>query len=119
MQIVRWINGILGLWVALAAFLGFGPVGNLWNDMAAGVVIVAFGLIFTQGSRVRGWTVAVLGGWLLVSALAEGLLEPPGLLWNNLIVGLGTAYAAFLPSATGRAITEIRTHDHPHQAAHH
>ena len=31
-----WVNGILGLWVFIAAFLSFGSKGIFWDDLIVG-----------------------------------------------------------------------------------
>ena len=35
----RWTVGILGIWVALTAFLGLGLTANFWSDLIVGVAV--------------------------------------------------------------------------------
>jgi predicted CDP-diglyceride synthetase/phosphatidate cytidylyltransferase len=37
------LNGILGLWLVLSAFLSFSASVNLWNYLTVGVLITIFG----------------------------------------------------------------------------
>jgi hypothetical protein len=37
------LNGILGLWLVVAAFLNFGASVNLWNYLIVGVLVAIFG----------------------------------------------------------------------------
>lgn len=46
----------------------------------------------------QGWTAGLLGVWLVVAAFIPGLREGTGLLWNNLLVGIVVALAAFVPT---------------------
>lgn len=93
----RWTVGLLGLWIAVSAFLGFGSEAHLWNDLLVGLVILTAGFPLKVESRWEGWTAGVLGLWLVVAAFVPGLREGTGLLWNNLLVGLVVALAAFVP----------------------
>jgi hypothetical protein len=37
------LNGILGLWLVVSAFLKFSASANLWNYLIVGVLVVIFG----------------------------------------------------------------------------
>jgi hypothetical protein len=37
------INGILGLWLILAAFMNLSGQANLWNYLVVGVLVALFG----------------------------------------------------------------------------
>lgn len=93
----RWTVGLLGLWIAVAAFLGFGSQGHLWNDLLVGLATLTAGFPLIAESKWEGWTAGVLGLWLVVAAFIPGLREGTGLLWNNLLVGLGVVLAAVVP----------------------
>ena len=44
------LNGILGLWLIVAAFHNFGASANLWNYLIVGVLVTVFGF---WGSSVK------------------------------------------------------------------
>lgn len=35
----RWTVGLLGLWIAVAAFIGLGSQANLWNNLVVGLTV--------------------------------------------------------------------------------
>lgn len=119
MKTVRWTAGLLGLWIALVPFLGFTPQGNLWNGVVVGGIAVVTGAMLARVSAGKGWTVAILGAWLIAAAFLPGLREGAGLLWNNLIIGLVIAYAAFSAPSGGPQLADTRPHDQANHAAHH
>lgn len=90
----RWTLGILGLWIALAAFLQFGHQGDLWNDLLVGTVVLILGITLAAEATWIAWTVGVLGAWLIVAAFLPSLHSGAGIVWNNLIIGLGVAGVA-------------------------
>lgn len=99
----RWTVGLLGLWIALAAFLGMGPQANLWNDLIAGIIIAGLGFPLIAESKWEGWTAGLLGVWLIIAAFIPGLVQGAGLFLNDLLVGGVVALAAFLPPAEPHA----------------
>ncbi|OQX87183.1 hypothetical protein B6D60_04505 [candidate division KSB1 bacterium 4484_87] len=65
-----WVNGILGIWLIIAAFL----IGKkAW----------------------QGWTAVIFGIWLVIAAFIPSLQAHTGNLWNDLIVGIIIAIAGF------------------------
>ena len=97
MSASRWTVGLLGLWIAVSAFLGLGSQGHLWNDLLVGAVVLTVGFPLKVESTWEGWTAGALGLWLVVAAFVPGLREGTGLLWNNLLVGGAIALAAVVP----------------------
>lgn len=93
MEAKRWILGILGVWLILAAFLAFGATGNLWNNVLVGAVVA---LVSLTGERSPwGWVAGVVGLWTIVAGFIPALVTGAGLIWNNLIVGVLVLIAAF------------------------
>ncbi|HFE65084.1 MAG TPA: hypothetical protein ENK14_11840 [Caldithrix sp.] len=82
-----WVNGILGAWVFVAAFLAMGSKGNLWNDLIVGVITAVVGFLMVKAKPWQGWLTGIIGIWLIIAAFIPGLLVGSGLLWNNVIVG--------------------------------
>jgi uncharacterized membrane protein YccC len=90
-----WTTGILGLWLLVAAFLNLGRTGNLWNDLAVGIIVAVVGFWMVREKPWQGWVAGLLGLWTIIAAFIPGLLTGSGLLWNNVIVGAVIALAGF------------------------
>lgn len=90
-----WINGLLGLWLVLAAFLKLTPAGNLWDNLIVGVVVAIVGFLMISKKSWQGWTSGLLGVWLIIAAFIPSLQTHTGNLWNDLIVGVVVAIAGF------------------------
>jgi len=43
MKILATLNGILGLWLVVSAFLNFSGSVNLWNYLIVGALVAIFG----------------------------------------------------------------------------
>lgn len=95
MKTKGWIIAILGVWVLLTPFAGFGHRAILWNDLLVGAVLAVTGFTLVKSAAWQGWTAGVLGLWLIVAAFIYGLHVEAGLLWNNVLVGAVTAIAGF------------------------
>lgn len=55
---LRWLNLLLGLWLLVAPFLmGYDASIPTWNDVIAGVLVVAFSLVKGKTTHPYG------GGW--------------------------------------------------------
>ncbi len=65
-----WTLVILGFWLFLSAFLSFPAMGNLWNDLIAGVLVGIAGLDMSETKPWQGWTSSILGLWLIATAFA-------------------------------------------------
>ena len=93
-----WINGILGLWLIVAAFVIAGSkTGNIINGMIVGIVLCAFGL--WAAIRRKGWydwLVTFIGLWILIAAVSF-----PASYWGNVVndiaAGVFVAIASFWP----------------------
>ena len=90
-----WINGILGLWLILAAFLNFSTVGNLWDNLIVGAIVIIVGFLMVSKKSWQGWLSVIMGVWLAIAAFIPGLQAHTGNLWNDLISGIIVAIAGF------------------------
>lgn len=95
-----WIVGILGLWTALTAFLGFGPLGFAWSNWIVGVICAISAFSMAGRRPAQGWIAGLVAIWLFISGFIPGLLTSPGYWWNDLLVGAAFIITGF--SATGR-----------------
>lgn len=108
MQAKRWILGILGFWLILAAFLTLGSTGHLWNDVIVGAVIALVSL--TVGERGGwSWLAGLAGVWLIVAGFIPALVAGTGLIWNNLIVGVLVAVAGLALGSQGETAAQRGT----------
>jgi hypothetical protein len=113
-----WTIGILGVWLALAGFLGFNQMGNLWDDLTVGALVAVVGFWIVEDRPWQGWLSGLLGLWMIISAFIPTLLTGTGALWNNLLSGLLIAVAGF--AALGGAEDGAMKHSAPmHEPVHH
>jgi len=90
-----WTNGILGLWLVIAAFLPFSATGNLWDDLIVGVIVGIAGFTMAKAKAWQGWTAGILGIWLIIAAFIPALQAHVGNMWNGIIVGVLLMVAGF------------------------
>lgn len=90
-----WVNGILGLWLIIAAFLHLSPAGNLWDNLIVGVIVAIVGYLMVSKKSWQGWLSVVMGVWLIIAAFIPALQLHTANLWNDLIVGILVAIAGF------------------------
>ena len=79
---------ILGLWLLVSAFLGFGQSSSAWNYFIVGIVVVSASFFLIQGKPQQSWIAGILGFWLIIVAIAPSLMSGIGNYLNNIIVGL-------------------------------
>jgi hypothetical protein len=106
----RWITTLIGFWIVLSAFLGFGAQGYAWNDLLAGAVAFVAGAALIKEWAWEGWTVVILGAWMVIASFISGLHVGGGVYWNNLLVGVAVALIGLIPTRVGGA-------GRPHPAA--
>lgn len=112
MTAARWTNGILGLWLALAVFLGFTAFGNAVNVVTVGAVVAGIGIAMIDDIKWQGWTTTLAGLWLIIAAFIPALQTGDGLIWNSMLVGTALVVVSFpfgRSRATGRPIREFKT----------
>jgi len=90
-----WTNGILGIWLFIAAFLPFSPTGNLWDNLIVGVITGIAGFTMIKAKTWQGWTAGILGIWLIMAAFIPQLQAHVGNMWNGIIVGILLMIAGF------------------------
>lgn len=90
-----WVNGILGIWLVIAAFLNFAPTGNMWDNLIVGIIVGILGFTMVKVKPWQGWLAGIVGIWLIIAAFIPGLQAHTGNLWNDLISGILVIIAGF------------------------
>ncbi len=90
-----WTNGVLGIWLVVAAFLPLSATGNLWDNLIVGIVAGIAGFTMIKEKSWQGWLASIMGLWLIVAAFVPGLQAHTGNLWNDLISGILLMVAGF------------------------
>lgn len=103
-QANAWINGILGTWIFIAAFLNFSAMGNLWDNLIVGIIVAIFGFAMIKPKPWQGWVSGIMGLWLIVAAFIPALQTGAGNMWNEIISGIIIAIAGY--GAIGGGSTE-------------
>jgi len=90
-----WTTGILGIWIFIAAFLNFAPVGNLWNNLIVGIIVAIAGFAMVKPKPWQGWLAGIVGVWLIIAAFIPSLQTHIGNMWDDAIVGIIFMIAGF------------------------
>lgn len=93
MNVKSWIIVVLGIWLAVAAFLTLGMHGQELDNLAVGLVVAIVGFSMMNHKPAIGWGAGLLGGWVVISAFIPTLVEGSGLHYNNVIFGVLIAVA--------------------------
>jgi hypothetical protein len=90
-----WLAVVLGAWILLSGFLGFGHIVILVSNLIAGAILMIAGVSMFKVKSWQGWTLFLFGFWLYVAAFLTDLHLGTDLWINNLIVGLVAMLAGF------------------------
>ncbi|MGB9592031.1 MAG: SPW repeat domain-containing protein [Candidatus Kryptoniota bacterium] len=90
-----WTNAVLGLWLMVAAFLGFGPTANLWDNLIVGLVVAIASVTILKQKPWQAWLALIFGVWMIIAAFIPSLVDGTGYLYNDLTSGLIIAIAGF------------------------
>ncbi len=96
-----WVNGILGLWLIIAAFLKFSATAVLWDNLIVGIIVGIIGILMIKEKPWQGWLGTIVGILLIIAAFIKSLQTGAGYLWTDLILGVLAAIAGF--GALGKA----------------
>ncbi len=94
-KVNAWVNGILGTWIFIAAFLNFSAIGNMWDNLIVGIIVATFGFSMFKSKPWQGWVSGIMGVWLVVAAFIPGLQVDNGNMWNEIISGIIIAIAGY------------------------
>lgn len=90
-----WTNGLLGLWLIIAAFLNMAPSAVMWDNLLVGLIIAIVGILMIKEKPWQGWLGAISGTLLFLAAFIGSLQTGAGYLWTDLILGTLAAVAGF------------------------
>lgn len=107
-----WTNGIIGIWLFIAAFLNFSSTGNLWNDLIIGVIAAVAGFAMVKDKPWQGWLTGLVGLWLIIAAFIPSLVVGAGNAWNAVICGILLMVGGF--GALGGSDISHHTPAHSH-----
>lgn len=93
----RMLNALLGLWLYLSAFLWPHTRFERGNAWVSGIVAVTAALFGLGGARIGRYVNALVGAWLIVSAIFMRT-SMGATFWNHLLVGFALAVFAMVPS---------------------
>jgi hypothetical protein len=83
-----WINGILGVWIALAPLVSLDVPSAKLNNLFMGV-LAAFVSGYTPIKKVwECWLGLAAGLWVAISSLFKFFVAGDGYLWSNVISGV-------------------------------
>ena len=90
-----WTNGILGLWLIIAAFIKFSATGAMWDNLIVGLIVTIVAILMIKEKPWQGWLGTLSGLALFIAAFIKSLQTGPGYLWTTLILGVLIAIAGF------------------------
>ena len=90
-----WANGILGLWLIIAAFLKFSATGAMWDNLIVGLIVTIVGMVMIKEKPWQGWLGTISGLLLFIAAFIKSLQTGAGYMWTVLILGILIAIAGF------------------------
>jgi len=106
-----WVNGVLGVWLFVAAFLNFTPKFNLWDDLIIGVIATVVGTSMIYKKPWQGWSIGFIGLWLIVAAFIPSLQFHSGNLWNGIVSGVLLMIGGF-SALLGHSHSVTNSHAH-------
>ncbi len=107
-----WTNGIIGIWLFIAAFLNFSATGNMWDDVIVGVIAAIAGFAMVKEKPWQGWLSGLVGIWLIIAAFIPSLVVGVGNEWNAIICGVLLMIGGF--AALGSSDVTYHTTAHSH-----
>ncbi len=96
-----WVNGLLGLWLIVEAFLNFNATAIMWNNIIVGIIVAIVAILMIKEKPWQGWLGLIVGLWVLIAGFIPGLRDHTANLWNALISGILIAIAGFFALGKG------------------
>ena len=86
-MVQKKIIGTLGIWLMLSSLLLAASSANIINLIIIGIFSAISGLTLTVKKSIEGWTGAILGLWLIISAFIPSIETIPCKYCNAFIIG--------------------------------
>jgi len=86
-MVQKKIIEILGIWLMISAILLQAAEANIINFLIVGIISAIAGFTLTVKKRGEGWTGAILGLWLIISAFIPLIETLPCKYCNNFLIG--------------------------------
>ena len=106
-QKAEWINGILGLWLIVAAFIRFGHAINLANNTIVGLVVAITAATIVKQKPWQGWLTLIVGVWMIIAGFITSLVDATGYMYNDLISGIIITIGGFASRATPQSHEKV------------
>jgi len=87
-MVQKIIIGTLGIWLLVSAILLQSATANAINILAVGIISAISGFTLTVKKTFEGWTGAILGLWLIISAFISSIEITPCKYCNAFIIGV-------------------------------
>jgi hypothetical protein len=105
---VSWINLLFGIWTIISPYIlsvTHYPRALL-NNVICGIVIALLALIRTlvPQQTAWSWTNVLMGVWLIISPFVLAFMNTT-VLWNNIILGIVIAFAAWANASIESEVT--------------
>lgn len=98
-----WINGILGVYLFIVAFIGYGETGNMWNSLIVGIIAAIAGFLMVKEKPWEGWICGIVGVWLIIAAFIPSVVGTTANTLSWILSGLLLMISGF--AALGKEVT--------------
>ena len=106
-QVARALNGVLGVWLFISAFIWPHTGAQMTNTWILGALCVIFAVI-ALGSPTTRWLNTVLAIWLFISVWALPH-QSAATMWNNALVAIAIFLLSLVPGPGERPLAPSRT----------
>lgn len=103
------VNGILGVYLFIVAFIGYGETGNMWNSLIVGIVTAIAGFSMSKEKPWEGWVSGIVGIWLIIAAFIPSIVGTTTNTLSWILCGLLLTISGF--ASLGQ---EVATHNGAH-----
>ncbi len=86
-MVQKKIIGILGIWLMFSAILLQTDKASIINFLIVGIISAIAGFTLAVKKRGEGWTGAIFGLWLIISAFIPIIETLPCKYCNNFLIG--------------------------------
>lgn len=101
-RIASGMNVIAGLYLLISAWSAGVTMGNVWNNVVAGILVAVFAASRVAGAAGRwaSWLDALIGGWVILSPWVYNYAGTEWM-WNSVVVGIVIAVLGIWSALAG------------------